>query len=262
VNEAPASMHAAPPLLGGLTGIVTGAAGGIGQATSKALAREGARLVLVDRDGDAARGLAEHLPTEAVAVRADVTRPDDVEAYVRTATERLGGLDLVFNNAGIEGEVASVGDASAAAWDAVMAVNVTGVWLNLKFAIRAMLAGGRRGSIVNTSSGLGMRGAPQMGAYSASKHAVIGLTKAAALECAPAGIRVNAICPGTVDTPMMASLEKKEGTPGYRQRTEQSIPIGRYGTPEEVAEVVVFLLSDRSAWMTGAALAVDGGRSA
>lgn len=250
------------PRLEGRVAIVTGAGGGIGRATSLALSREGARLVLVDRDERAVSALTQELSSESLAIAADVTQPADVEDYVRAASERFGRIDILFNNAGIEGQVASTANASAASWDAVMNVNVTGVWLNLKYTIQAMLAQGSRGSIINTSSGLGRRGSPQMGAYSASKHAVIGMTRAAALEYAHRGIRVNAICPGTIDTPMMTMLEELSGDKDRRARIEESIPIGRYGAPEEIAQAVLFLASDNSLGITGATLAVDGGKSA
>ena len=246
------------PALAGRAAVVTGAAGGIGQAASRLLAREGARLVLVDRDAERLGPLADEIGA-AQAIGADVTSPMEVEAYIASTVRELGGLDILFNNAGIEGEVVDTTGASAADFDAVTAVNVIGVFLNLKYGLRAMRARGTGGSIVNTSSGLGLHGYPGMGAYVASKHAVIGLTRTAALECAADGIRVNAICPGVIDTRMMRSLEDQSGVQDARAVIEESIPMGRYGGPEEVAQLVLFLVSDGSHWITGAAIPVDGG---
>jgi NAD(P)-dependent dehydrogenase (short-subunit alcohol dehydrogenase family) len=246
--------------LRGRVALVTGAAGGIGRATARAFAREGARLVLVDRDRDALREAEAELAGDVVAFAADVTSAEAVEEYVGETVARLGALDVLFNNAGIEGEIAPIVEADAAAFDAVVAVNVTGVWLNLKYALRAMRTLGRGGSVVNTSSGLGLYGVRGMSAYVASKHAVVGLTKAAALEGAGHGVRVNAICPGLVDTRMMAALEQlgQVERPAY----EAIVPMGRYGSADEVAELVVFLASERSAWLSGAAISVDGGTAA
>jgi NAD(P)-dependent dehydrogenase (short-subunit alcohol dehydrogenase family) len=172
---------------------------------------------------------------------------------------------VVFNNAGIEGQVAPIVEADEAAFDAVMAVNVKGLWLNLKHALTAMAALGNGGSIVNTSSGLGTTGIPGLGAYVASKHAVIGLTRTAALETARDGIRVNAICPGPIETRMMRSLEE-QGMPADPARAREVyadlVPLGRYGRPEEIAQLVVFLASERASFINGAALAIDGGSTA
>ncbi|MEA2292152.1 MAG: hypothetical protein QOF17_1172 [Solirubrobacteraceae bacterium] len=253
--------------LEGKVAIVTGAAGGIGAATAQALADDGARLLLVDRDEAALDAVTAGLPAgaQARARAADVTSAADVAAYVDEAVSAFGRLDVVFNNAGIEGQVAPIVEADEAAFDAVLAVNVKGLWLNLKHALTAMAALGNGGSIVNTSSGLGTTGIPGLGAYVASKHAVIGLTRTAALETARDGIRVNAICPGPIETRMMRSLEE-QGMPADPARAREVyadlVPLGRYGRPEEIAQLVVFLASERASFINGAALAIDGGSTA
>lgn len=252
--------------LAGKVALVTGAAGGIGAATARAFAREGARLALVDLDGDGAERLASELGGDVLAIGADVADGPQVEAYVRRTVDELGGLHVLFNNAGIEGRVALVHEHDEADFDRVLRINLKGVWLNLKHAATAMIAGGG-GSIVNTASGAALRGLPHLGPYVASKHGVLGLTRTAAVDLAAQGIRVNAICPGPTDTRMMESLERQEADRGIEldeahQRFVRNLPMGRYAKPEEVAEVVTFLASDAAAYVTGIAVPVDGGRTA
>jgi len=246
--------------------IITGAAGGIGSATARAFARDGFSLYLVDQDAQALDELASSLDGASVRTRAaDVTDAGAVAAYVADAVSAFGRLDALFNNAGIEGQVAPLTDADEDAFDRVLAVNVKGLFLNLKYALRAMKEAGSGGSVVNTSSGLGTTGIPELGAYVASKHAVIGLTRTAALEVAQYGIRVNAVCPGPIDTRMMRSLEEQgmpEDPEHAHELYQELVPLGRYGTAQEVAELVAFLASDRASFMNGAAVAIDGGSTA
>jgi NAD(P)-dependent dehydrogenase (short-subunit alcohol dehydrogenase family) len=260
-------------LLAGKVALVTGAAGGLGHATATAFAREGCKIALVDRDADAVRAVQRDLassrsraPDDFVAIPADVADGKQVSDYYAVVLERWGRLDVLFNNAGIEGTVTPVHEYEEDVFDRVIQTNLKGVFLNLKFAVRAMLHQ-RSGSVINTSSGAGLAGLAMLSAYAASKHGVIGLTRTAAIELAPLGIRVNAICPGPVATRMMASLELQISGDGTtledaRANMTADVPMGRYGTPEEIAELVAFLASDRAAFITGAAIAIDGGRTA
>jgi 3alpha(or 20beta)-hydroxysteroid dehydrogenase len=242
--------------------IVTGAGGGIGRAASLGLAAKGFAVVAVDLVEVLAHetvAAVEATGGEAVAVAADVTDDAAVSGYVRECEERFGGVDAFFNNAAYEGAIAPIPDYPLEEYDRTMAVNVRGVFLGLRHVIPAMRRRGG-GSIVNVSSQAGLRGVPELSAYSASKHAVIGLTKAAALENVREGIRVNTVCPGPTDTRMMRAIEetveRQGGDPsGFAER----IPIGRYGRPEEIAALVVWLLADAPDFLTGATLPVDGG---
>ena len=250
----------------GKVAVVTGGGNGIGRASSLGFAARGAKVVVVDRDvagGEATAGIVRQKGGEAIFVEADVTRAESVRAYVDKAVQAFGRIDCFHNNAGIEGAVAPTADYDDAMFDAVMAVNVRGVFLGLKYVLKQMLAQ-KGGAIVNTASTAALLGSPGMPAYVASKHAVLGLTKTASGVVARHGIRVNAVCPGPIDTRMIHDLEAQlnPDDPGSVARKYQaSIPIGRYGTPEEVANTVLFLCSDLAGNITGAHFVVDGGRS-
>ena len=247
--------------------VITGAAGGIGRAAAQAFAQAGAKLVLVDRDAGAGAELRDAIrgrDGDARFVAADVTRAVEVQAYVEAALDTHGRIDCFFNNAGIEGKVAPTAEHDEAAFDAVIAVNVKGVFLGLRHVLPVMLRQ-KAGAVVNTASVAGLVGTPGMPAYVASKHAVIGLTKAAAGEVARHGVRVNAVCPGPVDTRMIHSLEMQldpENPAAIGERYKAGIPSGRYTTPEEIAQVVLFLCSDLAANVNGAQWVVDGARTA
>ncbi|HEV2784244.1 MAG TPA: SDR family oxidoreductase [Actinophytocola sp.] len=247
-------------LLEGKVAIITGAASGIGRGAAMVFARHGARLVLGDIDeagGEETAKAATEAGTEALFVRTDVTSASDVEAMVRTAMDRFGGLDCAFNNAGIEGAQQPLAESTEDTWDQVNAVNLKGVWLCLRSEVALMLRSGG-GAIVNTSSVAGLVGIPfGLSAYTASKHGVIGLTKAAALEYATAGIRVNAICPGGIRTAMF-DRALSAGIVTVEQAAALQ-PVNRLGTPEEVGQTVAWLCSDESSFITGHAMAVDGG---
>jgi NAD(P)-dependent dehydrogenase (short-subunit alcohol dehydrogenase family) len=247
--------------------VITGAGNGIGRATAQAFAGAGAKLVMVDRDKPAvesAAGAIRQQGGEAIAVVADVTRSAEVESYVKAALDKFGRIDCFFNNAGIEGKVAPTAEYDEAIFDQVIAVNLKGVFLGLRHVLPVMLRQ-KAGAIVNTASVAGLVATPGMPAYVASKHAVIGLTKTAAGEAARAGVRVNAVCPGPVDTRMIHALESMldpANPAAVNQRYQSAIPSGRYTTPEEIANVVLFLCSDLAANVTGAQWVVDGGRTA
>jgi len=251
----------------GKVALITGGGNGIGRAAALAFAGRGAKVIVVDRDAAGAEGTAGAIRQQggdARSVTADVTKSADVQAYVKAALDAYGRIDCFFNNAGIEGKVQPTAEYDEAMFDAVIGVNVKGVFLGLRHVLPVMLQQ-KAGTVVNTASVAGLVGTPGMPAYVASKHAVIGLTKTVSGEVARHGIRVNAVCPGPVDTRMIHALEAQlwPDDPGVAgQRYQSSLPTGRYTTPEEIANVVLFLLSDLSGNVTGAQWVVDGGRTA
>ncbi len=238
--------------------IVTGAASGIGRSTALALAREGARVVVSDvaeAGGRETARLIEQQGGEAIFVNTDVSDPGAVKALVDKAVETYGRLDVMVNNAGIGGEAALLADYSLESWDRVIGINLSGVFYGMKYAIPAMLASGG-GSIINVASILGQVGFATAPAYVAAKHGIVGLTKNAALEYSAQGVRVNAVGPGFIRTPMIEQLEEDEET---NQMLVSMHPIGRLGEPEEVAELIVWLASDKASFVTGSYYPVDGG---
>jgi NAD(P)-dependent dehydrogenase (short-subunit alcohol dehydrogenase family) len=245
--------------LDGKAALVTGGGSGLGRASAIALARAGAAVTVADVNEDGGKETAalvyEEAGGDAEFVRADVTRPDDVAAMVDQAVARWGHLDCALNNAGMTGASAPTADYELDDWNRALALNLTGVFLCIKYELPAMLE--RGGSIVNMASGAGLVGFPGLPAYVASKHGVVGLTRAAALEYASHGVRINAICPGSTRTPML------EGFMGGDEQVERmmtrAVPLGRLGRPEEIAEAVVWLCSDAASFVVGHALAVDGG---
>ena len=251
----------------GKVALVTGGGNGIGRATALGFAERGAAVVVVDLDGDAAaetvRLITEDNKT-AFDVCADVTRTGDVQAYVEAPLQKHGRIACIYNNAGIEGRVAPTAEYDEDVFDSVIAVNVKGVFLGLRHVLPVMLEQGA-GTVVNMASIAGLVGSPGMPAYVASKHAVIGLTKVAAGEVSSEGVRVNAVCPGPIDTRMIHELAAQvnaDDPSAVRTSYESSIPLGRFGKATEVANVVLFLCSDLSSNVTGAQYVVDGGRVA
>jgi NAD(P)-dependent dehydrogenase (short-subunit alcohol dehydrogenase family) len=247
--------------------IVTGAAGGIGLAAVERFAREGANVVAVDLAGTAleeAVAKAETAGANCIAVAADVTRSDQVAGYVKAAVDRFGGVDVLFNNAGIEGWVGPSTEYPEEMFDKVLAVNVKGVWLGMKYAVPEMRKRGS-GAIVNTASTAALGGTPTIIAYGASKHAVVGMTKSAALEFASQGIRTNAVCPSPIETRMMRALERginPDEPEAVHANMASANPMGRYGEPSEVAALVAFLCSDDASYINGGIFTVDGGSKA
>ena len=246
----------------GQVALVTGAANGIGRATAQAFASAGLKVVVSDVDvtgGEQAVDLIRQAGGEALFVRCDVSRDAEVQALMTSVIEAYGRLDYAFNNAGIEIEKGRLNEGSEAEFDAIMGVNVKGVWLCMKYQLPLLMAQGG-GAIVNTASVAGLGAAPKMSIYSASKHAVIGLTKSAAIEFAKKKVRVNAVCPAVIDTDMFRRAY--EADPKKGEFAAAMHPVGRIGKVEEVAAAVLYLCSDDAAFTTGQALAIDGGVTA
>ncbi|MGR6872150.1 SDR family oxidoreductase [Pseudomonas sp. HK3] len=242
--------------------IITGASAGIGKATAMAFAQGGAKVVVADinqQDGEAVVNEITQAGGTAMFVPCDVTNDQQVMSLVDATIEAYGKLDIAFNNAGIEIEQSKLADGEEGVFDKIMDVNVKGVWRCMKYQIPAMLKNGS-GSIVNTASVAGLGAAPKMAIYSASKHAVIGLTKSAAVEYGKKGIRVNAVCPAVIDTEMFRRAA--ESDPRKAEFVAGMHPVGRIGKVEEIAEAVMYLCSSNSGFTTGIALPVDGGHTA
>ncbi len=239
--------------------LVTGASSGIGRATALVFAREGAKVVVADLNvvgGQETVQLVKAAGGEAVFVETDVAQAASVEAMVQTALDTYGRLDCAHNNAGVEGVLSRTAEQTEQDWEPVIRINLKGVWLCMKYELPHMVQQGS-GAIVNTASGAGLIGVKRMAAYVASKHGVIGLTKTAALEYAKSGVRVNAVCPGVIQTAMVERVSGRR--PDVLEKMIAAEPIGRSGQPEEIAESVVWLCSDAASFVTGHAMAVDGG---
>jgi NAD(P)-dependent dehydrogenase (short-subunit alcohol dehydrogenase family) len=255
------SMAGKSELMTGKVVVITGGASGIGRATALAFAREGAGVVIGDIDFAGAENTVatiRDMDGKADCLRVDVAKSPDVQALVKMTVARYGGLDFAFNNAGLVGSVAGIVETTEEDWNRVLATNLTGVWLCMKYEIPEMLKRGR-GAIVNNGSVTGLVGAPGVVGNVASKHGVSGLTKSAALQYATQGIRVNAVAPGLVRTP---TADRLTAIPGAEAAMLSAIPQGRWCQPEEVAEAVMFLCSERASHITGHVMPVDGGWTA
>jgi NAD(P)-dependent dehydrogenase (short-subunit alcohol dehydrogenase family) len=245
----------------GRVAVITGGAGALGRAVGARLLKDGARVALVDRDQAQLERVRAELGS-VLAIPADVSDEADVAEYVRRTVDEYGRVDLFFNNAGIEGRMGKIVDTEAAEFDRVIAVNLRGVFLGLREVLRAMRDQGSGGAIVNTASVAAFRGSGRLAAYSTSKHAVIGLTKSAAREGAAYGVRVNAVAPGYIDTRMLASINamaSPDDPDSARDQLAATVPLGRLGTADEVANVVTWLLSPEASYVTGGVYLVDAG---
>ncbi len=246
-------------MVAGKVALVTGAASGIGRASALVFGREGARVVVADVDAEGGAetvDLVRKAGAEASFVQADVSRESDVASLIEQTLATFGRLDCAHNNAGLSGTATPLHELRIEDWSRILAVNLTGVFLCMKHEIPQMIAQGG-GTIVNTSSGAGVVATPGLAHYSASKHGVLGLTKTAAHENARTGIRINAVCPGSVDTPMLRAA--MAGNEAIEKMVLRGQPTGRLGRPEEIAEAVVWLCSERASFVTGESLLVDGG---
>jgi NAD(P)-dependent dehydrogenase (short-subunit alcohol dehydrogenase family) len=236
---------------------ITGAASGIGRAAALAFAAEGARVAILDRSEEALQKVetsVKDVGGEVLAIACDVSSPDQVEAAIKQLIDRFGRLDIAFNNAGVENKAAPVHEIDLAEWDRILGINLRGTFICMKHELAQMVKQGG-GVVVNTSSGAGIRGVAGGAAYAASKHAIIGLTRSAALDYAKQNIRVNAVLPGNIETPMMDRF-----TGGDIQKAIDLEPVGRLGKPEEIAGLCAYLASDEAAFLTGANIAINGGQ--
>jgi NAD(P)-dependent dehydrogenase (short-subunit alcohol dehydrogenase family) len=247
-----------PQRFTGKVALVTGAASGIGRATAIAFAAEDARVAILDRGVEALRETKAAIRDAGgtvLAIACDVSEPAQVEAAIARTVETFGRLDIAFNNAGVENKAAPIAEIALEEWDRILGINLRGTFVCMKHELAQMVRQGG-GVVINTSSGAGIRGVAGGAAYAASKHAIIGLTKSAALDYAKSNIRVNAILPGNIETPMMDRF-----TGGDIQKAVDLEPVGRLGKPEEIAEAVLWMSADLGAFVTGASISVDGGWS-
>jgi NAD(P)-dependent dehydrogenase (short-subunit alcohol dehydrogenase family) len=243
----------------GKVALITGGTSGIGRDTAVLFARHGAKVVITGRreaEGNETLALVRAAGGQGLFLKSDVSKASDVQSLVQKTIETYGHLDAAFNNAGVEGQWVPLVDQTEENWDYVHNINLKGLWLSLKYEIQQMLKQGGGGAIVNMSSVAGVKGYPGAGVYVASKHGVLGLTKVAALEYAAAGIRINAVCPAVIETPM---TDRAFADPEASKRALAQHPLGRFGKPVEVAEAVLWLCSAKSSFTTGQYIAIDGG---